>query len=91
MTIQLIQHAELLLTMDSTRRELQDGALVIDNNQIIWVGQSNDLPPTLAEQATQRINAQGKLVMPGMVNTHHHFYQTLTRAIPAAQDAVLFD
>ena len=91
MTIQLIQHAELLLTMDSTRRELQDGALVIDDNQIIWVGQSNDLPPTLAEQATQRINAQGKLVMPGMVNTHHHFYQTLTRAIPAAQDAVLFD
>ena len=91
MTIRLIQHAELLLTMDSARRELRDGALVIEDNQIVWVGQSSDLPPTFTAQATERINARGKLVMPGMVNTHHHFYQTLTRAIPAAQDAVLFD
>ena len=91
MTIRLIQHAELLLTMDSARRELRDGALVIEDNQIVWVGQSSALPPTFTAQATERINARGKLVMPGMVNTHHHFYQTLTRAIPAAQDAVLFD
>ena len=91
MTIRLIQHAELLLTMDSARRELRDGALVIEDNQIVWVGQSSALPPTFTTQATERINARGKLVMPGMVNTHHHFYQTLTRAIPAAQDAVLFD
>ena len=37
------------------------------------------------------IDARGKIVLPGFVNTHHHFYQTLTRAIPAAQDVVLFD
>jgi len=91
MTIRIIQHAELLLTMDSTRREIRDGALAIENNQIAWVGPSSELPAHFVEQATERINARGKLVMPGMVNTHHHFYQTLTRAIPAAQDAVLFD
>ncbi|MBX3013179.1 MAG: 8-oxoguanine deaminase [Caldilineaceae bacterium] len=91
MTIRLIQHAETLLTMDSERREIRDGAVVIEENQIIWVGPSTAIPTHLAEQATERINAQGRLVMPGLVNTHHHFYQTLTRVIPAAQDAVLFD
>lgn len=91
MTISLIQHAELLLTMDSNRREIRDGALVIEDRQIVWVGESAALPPHLADQAQQHINARGRLVMPGLVNTHHHFYQTLTRAIPAAQDAVLFD
>lgn len=95
MTIRLMQHADLLLTMDQSRalpdREIRDGALVIEDQQIIWVGATAAVPPRLLEQADQRINAQGKLVMPGLVNTHHHFYQTLTRAIPAAQDAVLFD
>jgi cytosine/adenosine deaminase-related metal-dependent hydrolase len=37
------------------------------------------------------IDARGKVVLPGLVNTHHHLYQTLTRAVPAAQNAVLFD
>lgn len=95
MTLTLIQHADLLLTMDHSRalpdREVRDGAVVIENQQIIWVGATAALPPAFGEQANQRINAQGKLVMPGLVNTHHHFYQTLTRAVPAAQDAVLFD
>lgn len=95
MTIRLIQHADLLLTMDQNRaipeREIRDGALVIQDQQIIWVGATAALPPIYLEQAEQRINARGKLVMPGLVNTHHHFYQTLTRVVPAAQDAVLFD
>lgn len=91
MTIHIIQHADLLVTMDSARREIRDGALVIEDNQITWVGETTELPPHLMAQAEQRIDARGKLVMPGMVNTHHHFYQTLTRVIPAAQDAVLFD
>ncbi|MEZ4725790.1 MAG: 8-oxoguanine deaminase [Caldilineaceae bacterium] len=91
MTIRLIQHAEVLLTMDSNRREFRDGALISDDNQIIWVGATAETPPALRERAEQIINAQGKVVMPGLVNTHHHFYQTLTRVVPAAQDAVLFD
>lgn len=91
MTIRLIQHAEVLLTMDSNRREFRDGALISDDNQIIWVGATAATPPQLRARADQIINAKGKVVMPGLVNTHHHFYQTLTRVIPAAQDAVLFD
>jgi len=77
--------------MDQARREIRDGALIMEGNQITWVGATADLPPDSHANATQVINAQGKLVMPGLVNTHHHFYQTLTRAIPTAQDAVLFD
>jgi len=91
MTIRIIQHAELLVTMDSTRREIRDGAVVIEDHQITWVGATAALPPQILARADQQINVRGRLVMPGMVNTHHHFYQTLTRVIPAAQDAVLFD
>ncbi len=91
MAIRLLQHAECLLTMDSARREIRDGALIMEGNQITWVGATADLPPDSQAHADQIINARGKLVMPGLVNTHHHFYQTLTRAIPAAQDVVLFD
>jgi cytosine/adenosine deaminase-related metal-dependent hydrolase len=87
----LLTHADLLLTMDQERRELRDGALLIEDQAILWVGESAALPPALAEGITATHNLRGKLVMPGMVNTHHHFYQTLTRVIPAAQDAVLFD
>jgi len=77
--------------MDPQRRELRNGALVIEDQQITWVGDSQALPPAAQTHATRTINARGKLIMPGMVNTHHHFYQTLTRVIPGAQDAVLFD
>ncbi len=91
MTIRILQHADCLLTMDKERREIRDGALIMEDNQITWVGPSADLPPASQARADQVINARGKLVMPGLVNTHHHFYQTLTRAIPSAQDAVLFD
>jgi len=86
----LIQHADCLVTMDADRRELRDGALLAQDHVIAWVGATADLPPAAA-QADRVINARGKLVMPGLVNTHHHFYQTLTRAVPAAQNAVLFD
>lgn len=103
MTITLIKNARLLLTMDEQRREISDGALLIQDNIIRWVGTTTELEtmPTdqildgLTIEATVEpsviIDAKDKLVMPGMVNTHHHFYQTLTRVIPAAQDAVLFD
>jgi cytosine/adenosine deaminase-related metal-dependent hydrolase len=87
----LIHHADLLITMDATRRELRDGALLLQDNVITWVGGSNAIPADLLSNADRVINARGKVVLPGLVNTHHHFYQTLTRAIPAAQDAVLFD
>ena len=91
MTTLLLQHAEVLVTMDASRRELRDGALLIEDQQITWVGLTSELPTATMPPIDRVIDARGKLVMPGMVNTHHHFYQTLTRVIPAAQDAVLFD
>jgi 8-oxoguanine deaminase len=91
MPITLIQHADMLVTMDPARREIPDGTVAVDGRAIMWVGPHAELPANLAATADLTINAQGKIVLPGLVNTHHHFYQTLTRVIPAAQDAVLFD
>lgn len=91
MTTTLITHASMLVTMDAQRRELRDGALLIDGNAIAWVGATTELPAEIAAHAEHVIDATGKIVLPGFVNTHHHFYQTLTRVIPAAQDVVLFD
>ena len=87
----ILKNASVLITMDAQRREIADGALVVEDNVITWVGTTGDLDPALLDAATQIIDARGRAVLPGLVNTHHHFYQTLTRAIPAAQDAVLFD
>ena len=89
MAILLIKNAQMLVTMDAARRELANGALVAEDQIIRWVGHTDALPPEFTP--TRTIDATGMLVMPGMVNTHHHFYQTLTRVIPAAQNVGLFD
>lgn len=86
MSTSLIQHATLLATMDDAGTEIPDGAVLIRDGVIEDVGISADLPET----ADVVINAHGSVIMPGLVNTHHHFYQTLTRAVPAAQNADLF-
>lgn len=83
----LIRHARLLATMDAARREIPDGAVFVRNHVIEAVGPSAELPA----EADEVIDARDHLVMPGLVNTHHHMYQSLTRAVPAAQDAELFD
>jgi 8-oxoguanine deaminase len=86
----LIHHADYIVTMDGTRREIKDGAVLIRDNVIEWVGSAGELPlPALS--ADHGINARGKILLPGFVNTHHHFFQTLTRVIPGAQNAPLFD
>ncbi len=87
----LIQHADMLVTMDRERREIRDGAILMRDNVIDWVGPAADLGPEQVRSVDRIIDATGKIVLPGLVNTHHHFYQTLTRAIPTAQNAVLFD
>ncbi|WP_373992055.1 8-oxoguanine deaminase [Duganella sp. BuS-21] len=83
----LIKHARVLVTMDDTRREIADGAVYIRGNVIEQVGTSADLP----QDADEIIDAAGHVVMPGLINTHHHMYQSLTRAIPAAQNGELFN
>ena len=83
----LIRNARLLVTMDAARREIADGAVFVRGNAIEAVGPSAELPAS----ADTVIDARDQIVIPGLVNTHHHFYQTLTRVLPAAQDAELFD
>ncbi len=73
--------------MDDHQHEIPDGGLFIRDGFIEQVGQTNDLPAG----ADEVVDVAGHLLLPGLVNTHHHFYQTLTRAVPAAQDANLFN
>ncbi len=82
----LVKHIQSLVTMDDTRRELSDGALFIQDGVITAVGKTAELPA----HADKVLNLDSHLVMPGMVNTHHHMYQSLTRVIPAGQDVELF-
>lgn len=87
MSTLLVKHADLLVTMDDFRREIVDGGFFVKNGFIEQVGQTSELP----RDADEIIDATGHIVLPGLVNTHHHFYQTLTRAVPAAQNANLFN
>ncbi|MBL8356442.1 MAG: 8-oxoguanine deaminase [Delftia acidovorans] len=87
-------NADVLVTMDAQRREIRDGALVADGPAVQWVGATAELPPQyrrmVDDGTAQVLDMRGRVVMPGLVNTHHHMYQSLTRAVPAAQDAELF-
>ena len=80
----LINNAQLLVTMDAQRREIVGGAVLVRDNVIEAVGTTADLPDT----ADEVIDARDQIVIPGLVNTHHHMFQTLTRAF--AQDDALF-
>jgi len=82
----LIKNAEVIVTMDATRRELRGGALYIEDHRIVAVGPASALPG----QADEVLDLAGHVVVPGLINTHHHMFQSLTRALPAAQDAGLF-
>ena len=82
----LVKDAELLVTMDAQRREIAGGGVFMRGGVIESVGTSADLPTT----ADEVINARGQIIVPGLVNTQHHMFQTLTRAVPAAQDRELF-
>ena len=91
----ILRHADVLVTMDEARREITDGALVARNGVIEWVGASAELPTPYREAAdagrAELLDLHGHVVVPGLVNTHHHMYLSLTRALPGVQDAELFD
>ncbi|WP_170577345.1 8-oxoguanine deaminase [Ruegeria arenilitoris] len=83
MTEILIKNADTILTMDDTRRELSGADILIRGGQIDQIGHGL--------QTTGEVHdATGCVVTPGLVNTHHHLYQSLTRAVPGGQDALLF-
>ncbi|VWX63554.1 8-oxoguanine deaminase [Burkholderiales bacterium 8X] len=90
----VLRHADVLVTMDSQRREIADGALVAVDGVVDWVGPSSELPARHDEAvragSARLLDLRGHVVVPGLVNTHHHMYQSLTRVLPAAQDAELF-
>lgn len=73
--------------MDDHRREISDGGLFVRDGMIERVGPSDSLP----DSADEVLDLRGHIVLPGLINTHHHFFQTLTRAVPAAQNANLFN
>ncbi len=79
----LIRGATCVVTMDADRRELAGADVLIRGGVITAVG-------TGLATTGRVIGAQGCVVTPGLVNTHHHLYQTLTRAVPGGQDALLF-
>jgi cytosine/adenosine deaminase-related metal-dependent hydrolase len=73
--------------MDDQRRELKNASILIENGTIKAI---DDLEP-ITDHADQVLDLSGHIVFPGLINTHHHFYQTLTRAVPKAQNANLFN
>lgn len=82
----LIRNAQCVATFDDQRSELRDASILIRGHVIEAIGPAADL----TREADEVIDARGYLVVPGLVNTHHHMYQSLTRAIPGVQDAELF-
>ena len=84
MTTVLVKDAQVLVSMDENRAEIPGGWMLIQAGRIASVGKAGDEP----EAFDQAVSAKGCVVTPGLVNTHHHLYQNLTRTI--AQDALLF-
>ena len=82
----LARHADVLVTMDDERREIKDGAIFARDGIVEQVGPTSELPET----ADVVIELSGQVVLPGLVNTHHHLDQTLTRNLPQAQNINLF-
>ncbi|GGR32002.1 8-oxoguanine deaminase [Deinococcus ruber] len=92
MTRTLLRRIHTLITMQGERAApappIHDAAVVVEDQQIVWLGAEKDLPAELAAGAAVR-DLSGHVVLPGLINTHHHLYQTLTRCL--APDAGLFD
>ena len=82
----LVSGAELVVTMDDDRRELPGGWIAITDGFVSAMGTAADGAPP----ATRVLRADGCLVTPGLVNTHHHLFQNLTRAFPPMTSASLF-
>jgi cytosine/adenosine deaminase-related metal-dependent hydrolase len=87
MSTLLVANADAVITMDDRKRKIIGGGLFVRDNVIEKVGKTADLP----KEADEIIDAKGLILVPGLVNTHHHFFQTLTRVVPGAQEQKLFD
>jgi cytosine/adenosine deaminase-related metal-dependent hydrolase len=86
MTKLLIDSCEVVVTMDDAGTEVSGASILIDEGVISWVGSGEPQPEVVA--GADRIDGRGTVALPGLINTHHHLYQTMTRA--RAQDQPLF-
>jgi 8-oxoguanine deaminase len=85
----LVKHARILAPVAADpSRDVPDGALVAEDHRIVWTGPSSRIPPATYDRV---VDATGCVVLPGLVNTHHHLYQTLTRNLATADGLELFD
>jgi len=83
----LLRHADIIHTCDDARRVIRDGYVLVENERIAAVGPE----PAPACAVHEELSVAGCLVTPGLVNIHHHLYQTLTRAIPTATRATILE
>ena len=81
-----LKNCDVVVTMDVARREIRGGAIHIVGDRIVAIGADLAQPADVDEV----LDLAGHVVTPGLINTHHHMFQSLTRAVPAAQDASLF-
>ena len=79
----LIKNADVVVTMNASRAELKGANILITDGEITAVGHEEFAADNI-------IDAQGCVVTPGLINTHHHLFQSLVRGVPAGQDALLF-
>ncbi len=86
----LIRDVDCIATQDDVLGELGNASMFVRDNRIEWIGAAGDLPPALAASADETISGRGHVILPGLVNTHHHMFQSLTRAVRSVQDAELF-
>jgi cytosine/adenosine deaminase-related metal-dependent hydrolase len=95
-TTLLLSGAEVLVTHDDAGREIRDGALLLRGGWIERVGSRAELAAWIAEAPAERgpdrtIDVRGCVLLPGLINGHHHLYQTLTRSIGTGGGLALFD
>ncbi len=84
----LIRNADIIATMDASSREIAGGCILVRDGVIERIGPCSEIAQW--PKADETIDASGCVVTPGLVNTHHHLYQTLTRAVPDSASALLF-
>ena len=83
----LLRNAERVVCMDDARREIRNGSIYIKGDKIEAVGSADEVP----QSADEIIDLRGHIVVPGLINTHHHMYQSLTRVVPSVQNGELFN
>lgn len=85
----LIKNAKSVAILKKNKREIKNAWIEITDNIITDLGDDKTTPAN--EQYSKIIDAKNKIIIPGLVNTHHHFFQTLTRAYSKTNNAKLFD